>query len=175
MCAICVPPDRAPLERRYGGLRVVAHGSYEGALRAAVLAVKDGRRDVAEALGVRVRVCVARFGLRDAVLVPVPTTARRRRVRGADGVTLMARRAAQADTLSVDEVLVQCVDDAQRGRSRERRLAARGRFRCDPRIAGAAVVLVDDVCTTGATLTDCARAIAAAGGRVTGAAVAALA
>ncbi len=169
-CDACAV-DAPPLRTFAGGLRVCGYGGYEGALRAAILALKDGRRDVAEALGDRLARCVAR----GALLVPVPTTRRRVRARGMDGVELMARRAAAAAGASVIAPLVQRAG-AQQGRSRRARLAARGRFACAGELShGARVTLIDDVCTTGATLADCARAIAAAGGCVEGAVVAAVA
>lgn len=128
-----------------------------------MLALKDGRRDVAEALG-RLVSSIVPMG---AVLVPIPTTGHRRRVRGIDGVALVARHAAAAASAEVAFALEHRAGDAQRGRSRAERLAARGRFACDAaKIAARRVTLFDDVCTTGATLRDCAEAVRSAGGRV---------
>ncbi len=152
-------------------LRVTAFGAYEGNLRAAVLALKDGRRDVAEALGRNVAALVVPGSL----LVPIPTTLRRRRARGCDGVALVAQHAAAIAGARVAIALEQCAGDAQRGRSRAQRLAAAGRFACDPAVvAGRRVTLFDDVCTTGSTLRDCAGAVREAGGRVEDAVVVAV-
>jgi predicted amidophosphoribosyltransferase len=156
---------------RFPSLRVSAFGAYQGNLRAAVLALKDGRRDVAEALGRRVAPLVAR----NCVLVPIPTTLRRRRARGFDGVALVARHAAEIAGARVVLALEQRSGDAQRGRSRAQRLAAQGRFTSDPAaVAARRVTLFDDVCTTGSTLRDCADAVREAGGMVEDAVVVAV-
>jgi predicted amidophosphoribosyltransferase len=160
LCAHCTPRVR-PIHIRLPMLTVTAVGHYEGALRSAVLALKDGRRDVAEALAL----LLAPLIRRDSLLVPVPTTARRRRARGFDGVELVARRAAGACGARVVTALAQRAGDSQRGRSRAARLSARGRFVCAASdVESRRVTLVDDVCTTGATLRDCADAVCAAGG-----------
>ncbi|MBV8531194.1 MAG: ComF family protein [Candidatus Eremiobacteraeota bacterium] len=144
-------------------LRVTAFGPYEGTLRSAVLALKDGRRDVAEALGH----VVAPLIEPGAPLVPIPTTAKRRRVRGLDGVALVARFAAEIAGAQILSALQHRSGPPQHGRSRIARLAARGRFVCDSTsVAGKRIVLFDDVCTTGSTLRDCADAVREAGGLI---------
>lgn len=166
LCATCAPPLPA-FAVAHPSLRVVATGWYEGALRAAVLALKDGRRDVAEALGARIAPAIEP----GALLIPVPTTRARLRTRGVDGVAVVAETAACLADATVLRTLEHCGADMQRGRTREERLAARDRFRSRTRLDGRTCTLIDDVCTTGATLADCALAIGRAGGRVTGAVV----
>ena len=171
LCSACRPDGKA-IAVYLPSLQVAAAASYENTLRAAVLALKDGRRDVAEALG-RMTAPLVTAG---ATLVPVPTTAKRRRIRGLDGVALVARCAAAIAGARVVLALEQRAGDAQRGRSRSQRLAAQGRFSCNAAgVAGLRVTLFDDVCTTGSTLRDCADAIREAGGLVDDAIVVAVA
>jgi predicted amidophosphoribosyltransferase len=170
LCAACVP-ERSPINIRLPTLSVTAFGAYEGNLRAAILALKDGRRDVAETLGQMVASLVEPGSL----LVPIPTTAKRRRVRGLDGVALVARCAAALRGASVVAALEQRSGDAQHGRSRKQRLAACGRFGCNPaNVAARRITLFDDVCTTGSTLRDSADAVREAGGLVEDAVVVAV-
>lgn len=168
-CDACAPPAQRVVAR-FPALRVRAFGIYEGPLRSAVLALKDGRRDVAEALGYRVAPLVEP----DSVLIPIPTTSKRLRARGLDGVAATARSAAQIAGARVLCALEQRSGDAQRGRSRTQRLAASGRFACNSKVALRRVTLFDDVCTTGSTLRDCAAAVRGAGGIVEDAVVLAL-
>jgi predicted amidophosphoribosyltransferase len=172
LCERCLPLDSALLVRALPTLRVHALGEYTGAIRRAVLALKDGRRDVAHALGER----LARMVAAPMILVPVCTTAARRRMRGIDGVECLARVAARRTGASVVCAVEPLRGDAQRGRSGGERRASRGRFWCDAGLVrGRSVTLVDDVCTTGTTLEDCAASLRAAGAVVSQALVVAVA
>jgi ComF family protein len=105
-----------------------------------------------------------------SVLVPVPLHPRRKRTRGFNQSELLAhelgRRAGLATTASA---LVRRADTPpQTGLSAAaRRANVKGAFavRGHGQIAGRTVVLVDDVLTTGATATACARALTEAGAR----------
>ncbi|MCG8467164.1 MAG: hypothetical protein MJB57_03010 [Gemmatimonadetes bacterium] len=109
----------------------------------------------------------------DPILVPVPTTRARLRERGFNQALALA--VALADRTSSD--LVEALRRPGGGDSQTRLAAARrghnveGRFRMldDSIEVDRAIVLVDDVLTTGATLRACADACAQAGFRSIGA------
>lgn len=169
LCPACAPPAVAVSRVTLGGLSVCALAPYAGTWRRAIVAYKAGDRAYAPIFA---RLLAERFprAERDGVIVPVATTRRRCAERGFDQAVELARAYAGTDALLV---LRKKPGPPQHGRSRERRLALRGRFSVRPAAAAAGrrVVLLDDVCTTGATLRDAAAALVAAGASIAGALV----
>ncbi|MFJ9410749.1 ComF family protein [Streptomyces sp. NPDC101393] len=165
--------------------RVWAGAPYADEVRAVLLAHKErGAMRLAGPLGSVLAGAVR--GLRAAggplLLVPVPSARRAVAGRGHDPVRRIALAAA-AELRRAGGVVRVCAVLRQRravadqaGLSAPQRLAnvagaqevrgGAGRL-----LAGASVVLVDDLVTTGATLAEAARAVVAGGGRVAGAAV----
>lgn len=149
---------------------VVSAFRHEGLPREALGAFKFGRRTaLAAALADQL---ASRIGERGdlGVLVPVPPSRLGRRFRGFDPASMIA--AELVTSLGTggpsERVLARVGHGRQRGRGRRDRLEGADRFEVRRRLSGP-VVLVDDVLTTGATLSACARAIVAAGGGPVGA------
>lgn len=101
------------------------------------------------------------------VLVPVPLHSRRLRSRGYNQSALLAREIGRRASLPVvEDHLVRTrnsrpqVDVASR---EERRANVAGNFACDADVSGLAVLLIDDVATTGSTLSECAYSLKEAG------------
>jgi predicted amidophosphoribosyltransferase len=163
LCAACAPAPGAALVFTLDGMRGFALGPYEGALRAAVVAMKRGQRDPLAAFAELLdRAPLA------GTLVPVPTTRRRVAERGFDQSVALARLVAARRGVTGADLLVKR-GRPQEGRGRLERLAAAGRFRLRPVTPLPAVVtLLDDVCTTGATLRDAAGVLRGVGVTVSG-------
>ncbi len=170
LCAACRPSPGERLSFHVGAAPVVALGSYAGALRRAVLALKAGRRDLAPVFAAGLARAGAHLLHPGRVLVAVPTTRRRRSLRGFDQGRLLAAELERCCGLPA-LALLRAAGAAQQGRDRNARLEARGRFACESAslARGLAVLLVDDVVTTGATLRDCTATLERAGARVEGA------
>ncbi|UER53811.1 ComF family protein [Kineosporiaceae bacterium SCSIO 59966] len=162
---------------------VTAVADYDGAVRETVVAWKDhGRHDLTAALAAALTAAVARAVLDGGpsagpvLLVPVPSARRAVRRRGEDLVATLARRSACAlRAADLDAHAAPVLRPARRvhdqaglgARQRAANLAGALRLRrgADPaRLrAAAAVVLVDDVVTTGSTLAEAARVLRATG------------
>ena len=143
--------------------------SYSGVARAALAALKyDGELRLVEVLAEQMAARWARAGIGGEVLVPVPVHAARLRQRGFDQAELLARAAGRLLKLPVATVLERATRTAAQHSLGRRARAANvgGAFAVKPgsrrQVSGNWVVLVDDVVTTGATLSGCANALYAA-------------
>lgn len=196
-CAGCGAPDRSlcagclaalgatpAVHALADGTPVVSAVDYEGAVRRAVLALKEGgRTDVARALSeplaramttatsvlpgtvVVSRAAGVQAGTGPRVeVLPVPTSRAAFRRRGYDPLALLLRRAGArtAAELTHTRRSVQqkhlAVDERASNRA--------GAMRAKRGLEGRRFLLVDDILTTGATLAEAARAVRAAGGEI---------
>jgi len=146
-----------------------ACGVYEGALRASILQLKREPhlcRRLTEALVHTQR----QYPLNQATrIIPVPLHAERERERGFNQATLIGRALSLATSLPLDEVSLVRVKNIKRHRAgmdaKGRRDTVANAFRVThpALVAGERVLLVDDVFTTGATVSSCATALREAG------------
>lgn len=185
-CAGCGAPDRAlcaacrrrlePAPRRVAvpGVPCAWAGTaYDGPVRGAVLALKDGRTGLADPLAPLLLAALAAVRAEQSAqspgveLCPVPASRRALRRRGYDPVRVLVR-AAGLDAARVLRPARSRVEQKSLGRE-ERLRAGPDRFRARADLGGRRLVLVDDVVTTGATLRAVAEAVRAAGGEVVGA------
>lgn len=106
-----------------------------------------------------------------ALVVPVPLSTRRLRERGFNQSELIARKIAQALHLTCDNTLLlrtrHTVPQTEMSLRRERLFNVRNAFSCitPERVNGRHVILIDDVFTTGATLSECAKVLQSAGAK----------
>jgi ComF family protein len=157
--------------------RAVAYGSYESELRELIHLLKyGGVKPAAKVLGGLLAEAVAAIKSELAAgpiaVIPVPLHRRKLRQRGFNQAELIARAAAKiaasGDRLRLcPGVLVRQRETiSQTGLTRhQRRANLRGAFAvAQPNVVqGREVLLVDDVYTTGATLSECARVLSRAG------------
>jgi len=151
-----------------GGLLCAAPLWYEGVVREGLLRFKfQGAAGAAEPLGGLIAQCAAeRLSGEFDTVTWVPVSRKRLRQRGYDQAELLARSACRRwDTMPV-RLLDKIRDNpAQSGLTDEagRRENVRGVYRAAEDIRDRRILLVDDICTTGATLCECAGVLLSAG------------
>ena len=143
-------------------------GRYDSSLTKVLHAFKfRGHAFLAEPLGeLLASVLQARRDAGFDVVVPVPMTRAKERKRGYNQAALLARSLSGPVGLRVGEPLLRKLTDRRPQaelKKGDRRANVAGTFEADDRVAGLSVLLVDDICTTGETLSACAGALRKAG------------
>jgi predicted amidophosphoribosyltransferase len=164
------------------GVPVLSLGRYAGARREAIVAVKEhGRADLIAPLAIALRAGLERLLIWGVVgtpltIVPAPTRRSAARRRGGDPVTRMARAATAGlcDVRGVDVIQALRMRALVRDSvglsiaDRQRNIAGRVKIGRHIEVQAKAVLVVDDIVTTGATASESVRVLRIAGAHVAG-------
>jgi ComF family protein len=172
--ALCIPCSNDPLPLGW----CEAWGEYRAGLEAVLHAFKFERHDfLDDPLAGLLEDAVRRRGDLDFdAVVPVPMSRAKLRRRGYNQADLLARSLARRLKIGFDPKLLLRTAEKKTQSSLPRAARAenvRGVFTASSSAPGRAVLLVDDICTTGETFRACAEILLASGaGRVCAIAVA---
>jgi len=165
LCAAC-SPLLEPLEPDVG-LPYRALFRYGGPIADAIRRLKyEGMSEVASAMGPSLSDAVIDWQPRLHAVTAVPLAGAKLRTRGYNQSGLLARQVADRLALPFEPLWLRRVREGQRqvGQSKAARLAqTQGAFVASPHAHGKTILLVDDVRTTGATLSAAALALEQAG------------
>lgn len=146
-----------------------ACGTYEGALRAAVLLLKREPQISGKLVALLLKACEQHPLNQATRIIPVPLHKDRESTRGFNQASVIAQALSKATTLPIDETSLMRVRHTTRHRAgmdaRDRRESVAEAFAVQypELIKGERVLLIDDVFTTGATVSACAQVLIEAG------------
>ncbi len=174
-CGAPLPPGGKCKNCQYhplsmSGLRAVS--AYQEPLRACIHALKyNGNTRLAEPLGQLLVRAYIGYGLHADIILPVPLHSERQRQRGYNHASLLARVCStQLGVPLYENILVRHRATLAQVdlNPKDRHQNVAGAFHCTPAFAtgtlrGRRIVIIDDVCTTCATLEACAMPLFAAG------------
>ena len=144
-----------------------ATGAHSGLLRHAVQAFKyEGATLLSEALAARLTAALRETNWPIDVIVPVPLFADREEERGYNQSALLSERVAGETGLPESANILRRIRSTSQQAlldEPERRANVWDAFEAGENARGLRVLLIDDVVTTGSTLSECARALRAKG------------
>ena len=149
-----------------GAEKVYAPYPYEGAAKELIHCLKyTCVRDAAKVLGTRMASCLQEDSF-DA-LVPVPLHPKRLMERGFNQAELLAQAVGKQKSIPVLPALKRVRETGQQAKlEKERRIKnMEDAFQACERVRGMRLLLVDDVCTTGATARACIRMLLHSGAK----------
>jgi ComF family protein len=179
LCARCLATvTQAPVREVPGLDDIRVRANFEGAISAAIHAFKYKRQTrLVQPLGALLCETLQDVDWPVDVVLAVPLHAARLRERGYNQAALLADYLARAQGWACQPAAIRRVRETASQvhlNAQERRMNVADAFAADPEcVRGQCVLIIDDVLTTGATLSACADAVRVAGAtRVFGATVA---
>ena len=169
----------APAGRKLPRIRTfTALWYYEDTVRKSLIRYKfNNVRSYADGYGRMLGMKILEDLEQPDLLTWIPVSARRKRRRGYDQVELIARAVSRETGIPCSRLLRKIRDNRAQSsleKAEQRRANVLGAYRAAEGVAGKKILLLDDILTTGATASECARVLLTAGAKeVTFAAVAA--
>lgn len=142
---------------------------YGGAIRQAIIQFKyQNIKALADPLSYLMMEYLKKHPLSFDIIIPVPIHKRRLRERGYNQSSLLARRLSYRTCIPVVEgALIRTKHTSAQAKTdnvEQRRENIKNAFKCvNHDISGKRILLIDDVCTSGATLNSCATSLKSAG------------
>jgi competence protein ComFC len=159
-CASC--KTQTPVKRLY------VYAEYTGVNKQAVRVLKFGaKRHMAHPIARQIAELLPVLPA-DTIITNVPTAPLRVRQRGFDHTKLIARQVAKLTKQRYQPLLLKTNSNRQVGASRDQRTKqAQGAYELISvnKVVGKRILLIDDVVTSGATLSECVKVLHAAGAK----------